>query len=200
MPDAEHGATACKAVAGLATRLDEVNHECLRVWKQMFDYRIGINSGEMVVAAYGSRRLGAFSVAGEPVEWARRSLRARRIFSTAPASSRDPYAYQLAEEHVEALPDGTRAASQPEERTREEVYELLGRKERPVRPADRPARHFLEGRAAFSESGVGRGARGVRIRSRSTEIQDGPLEFYIRRVEQLRQGAAQVLEWDPERI
>jgi len=52
------GASAC------TIWLDEVNAECHGIWKQMFDFRIGVNSGDMVVAAYGSRRLGTLSVAG----------------------------------------------------------------------------------------------------------------------------------------
>ena len=54
IPLQNHAAVACEAAFALAKHLDQVNEECNRVWKQMFDFRIGINSGELVVAAYGS--------------------------------------------------------------------------------------------------------------------------------------------------
>src|SRR6201994_491210 len=82
LADPDHARVACEAALALTERLDEVNAECHGVWKQMFDFRIGVNSGNMVVAAYGSNRLGTFSVAGEPVEFARRLCRANLIYGS----------------------------------------------------------------------------------------------------------------------
>ena len=82
LADPDHTRVACEAALALTERLDEVNAECHGVWKQMFDFRIGVNSGDMVIAAYGSNRLGTFSVAGEPVEFARRLCRANLIYGS----------------------------------------------------------------------------------------------------------------------
>ena len=120
LPDEKHAVTACEAAIALAERLEEVNRECEQIWKQAFDFRIGVNSGEMVVAAYGSRRLGGFSVAGEPVEFARRLCSANVIYGSRTLIGAGTFL--LAEDAVEVRPMELiqRYAS---ERSREEVYE-----------------------------------------------------------------------------
>ena len=82
LPDTQHPARACGAALELAERLDAVNKECQQVWGQMFDFRIGINSGEIVMAAYGSGRLGTLSISGESVEFARRLCAANMIYGS----------------------------------------------------------------------------------------------------------------------
>ena len=66
----------------LLTELDAVNIECLERWNRGLDFRIGINSGEMVFASYGSSRLGTFSVAGDSVEFARRLAGANTVYGS----------------------------------------------------------------------------------------------------------------------
>ncbi len=195
LPDSRHAATACEAAIALSARLDEVNNECMRVWKQTFDYRIGINSGEMVVATYGSHRLGAFSVAGEPVEWARRLCGANLAYGSRILLG--SYAYQLAEESVEVRPMEL-VQHHPEDRTREEVYELLAR------------RGMLSDEMASRRDSFWKAVLLFRQEQwdealfhfeelYNASVPDAPLEFYIRRVEQLREGAP-ALDWSVARI
>ena len=195
LPDSHHAATACEAALGLAARLDAVNQECLRVWKQTFDFRIGINSGEMVVAAYGSRRLGAFSVAGEPVEWARRLCNANLFYGSRILVGSLPY--QLAEKYVEVRPIEL-VQHHPEDRVREEVYELLSRKNAlsDAQSAKRDA--FWKGVLYFRKEQWDEALAHFAL-TFSPDRHDGPLEFYIRRIEQLRSGS-QALEWSMSRI
>ncbi len=68
----DHSSVACKAALELSNRIDALNRECDSRWHRRLDFRVGINSGAMIVGAYGGRRLGAFSVAGPAVEFARR--------------------------------------------------------------------------------------------------------------------------------
>ena len=72
LADEKHASRACRAAIDLLSRLDNLNRECDSTWQRRFDFRIGINSGEMIAAAYGGSRLASFSVAGPAVEFARR--------------------------------------------------------------------------------------------------------------------------------
>ncbi len=193
--DARHAATACSAALALSTRLDAVNQECLRVWKQTFDFRIGINTGELVVAAYGSSRLGAFSVAGEPVEWARRLCSANLFYGSRILLGTT--AYQHAEESVEVRPIEL-VQHHSEDRNREEVYELLGGKSTLSEEQLAKRDAFWKGVLFFRKEQWEEALAHFRA-AFSPGRHDGPLEFYIRRVEQLRQGAP-LLDWTTNRI
>src|SRR5205823_9549488 len=106
-------------------RLDNLNRECDQKWHKMLDFRIGVNAGEVVCAAYGSERFGTFSVAGEPVEFARRLCAANTIYgSRILIGSR---AFELAENAIEVRP--MELVRMRDERVREEVYELPGLKD-----------------------------------------------------------------------
>lgn len=68
----DHAVAACRAALELSARIDALNKECDARWHQRLDFRVGINSGPVIAAAYGGARLGSFSVAGPAVEFARR--------------------------------------------------------------------------------------------------------------------------------
>ena len=167
-----------------------MNRECYRMWKQTFDYRIGINSGEMVVAAYGSRRLGAFSVAGEPVEWARRLCAANLIYGSRILIG--SLTCQLAESAIEVRPLEL-VHRHPNDPQREEFYELLARKQALSDEEMERRDAFWKGIISFREEKWDAALAEFR-RAYHPEVHDGPLEFYIRRVEQLRDGVPH-LEW-----
>ena len=179
-----HAQTACEAALDVLTRLDEVNRECYRVWSQTFDFRIGINSGEMVVAAYGSGRLGSFSVAGEPVEWARRLCSANTIYGSRLLVG--SYTYQLAEPAVEVRPLEL-VHRHPQERGHEEIYELLAKKQALSDDELDRREHFWKGVLYFREGKWDPALEHFR-QAVAGDTTDGPVEFYIRRIEQLRAG------------
>lgn len=185
LPDARHATTACEAALALAERLDEVNRECHRVWKQTFDFRIGVNSGEMVLAAYGSRRLGSFSVAGEPVDWARRLCSANLIYGSRIIVG--SLTYQLAETDVEVRPLEL-VQRHPNDRAREEVYELLSRKSTLSEEAAARRDLFWKGVVYLREGRYDDAFAHFQLALPSDDS-DGPLDFYLRRLEQLRGGA-----------
>lgn len=179
-----HAARACEAALELSDRLDAVNIECLSVWGHRFDFRIGVNSGEMVMAAYGSRRLGAFSVTGEPVEFTRRLCAANTIYGSRILVSAGTFQY--AEDAIEVRPMELiqRFRDEPE---REEVYELLTRKGA-LSPREASRRDaFWKGIVLFRERKWDEALAAFKA-CMADHPHDGPTEFYIRRIEQIRAG------------
>lgn len=194
LADENHAERACEAALELANELNGVNRECMEKWNQALDFRIGVNSGEMVCAAYGSNRLGTFSVAGDAVDFARRLCAANTIYGSRILAG--SHTLELVAQAVEVRP--MELVRMRDERSREEVYELLGL--RNSLPDDALNRRdlFWKGiiyyreqlwddaldhfRAALPEAGI-----------------DAPLEFYIRRTQQLRDGLP-ALEWSQTRL
>ncbi len=195
LPDEFHARTAAAAAVALMARLDEVNDECSKVWKQMFDFRIGVNSGDMVVAAYGSSRLGNFGVAGEPVEFARRLCAANTIYGSRILIGCGTF--NQCEMSVEVRPMELIQRHQ-EERSREEVYELLSlRGELPEEEMER--RDLFWKGIIYYRQQLWDEALSYFYSARLSHGGDGPVEFYIRRIEQLRQGLAS-LDWSNARF
>jgi len=194
LADPDHARNACEAALALTERLDEVNAECHGVWKQMFDFRIGVNSGEMVVAAYGSNRLGTFSVAGEPVEFARRLCRANLIYGSRILLGTN--SFQAAELHIEVRP--MELIQRYDDGSREEIYELLALRD-VLSFEDLERRDlFWQGVINYREQ-LWDEALGLFHSARSASGADGPVEFYIRRIEQLRNGTP-ALDWTTARL
>jgi class 3 adenylate cyclase len=184
LPDSRHAITAAIAALALAERLDAVNRECHQVWSQMFDFRVGVNSGEMVVAAYGSRRLGNFSVAGEPVEFARRLCAANTIYGSRILIGAATFAQ--AESAIEVRPMELIQRT-PDERSREEIYELLALRNALGDEELERRDLFWKGLVYYREQRWDE-ALTLFHSARTANGSDGPVEFYIRRVEQLRAG------------
>ncbi len=194
LPDPQHAIVACESALALTERLDEVNAECHGVWKQMFDFRIGVNSGEMVIAAYGSHRLGTLSVAGEPVEFARRLCRANLIYGSRILLGTNTY--QGTETAIEVRP--MELIQRYEDGSREEIYELLALRD-VLSFEDLERRDlFWQGVIHYREQ-LWDDALGLFHSARSANGADGPVEFYIRRIEQLRAGTP-ALDWSTARL
>ena len=195
LPDDEHARTATVAALALSKHLDEVNEECSRIWKQTFDFRIGVNSGEMIVAAYGTQRLGNFSIAGEPVEFARRLCAANTIYGSRILIGSTTFG--LAERELEVRPMEL-IQRHADERSREEIYELLAL--RHALPPEECERRdlFWKGIVFYRQQAWDQALThfySVRLSSGN----DGPVEFYIRRIEQLRKGLHS-LDWGNARF
>jgi len=189
LEDENHAEHACDAALLLSSELDAVNVECMEKWNQALDFRIGVNSGEMVCAAYGSNRLGTFSVAGEPVDFARRLCAANTIYGSRILTG--SHTLELAAQAVEVRP--MELVRTRDERSREEVYELLGL--RNSLPDDALNRRdlFWKGIIYYRSQLWNEALEHFRAALPSHGI-DAPLEFYIRRTEQLRDGLP-ALEW-----
>lgn len=194
MPELAHAVHACNAALALTERLDEVNKECQQVWQRMFDYRIGINSGGIIIAAYGSGRLGAFSVAGEPVEFARRLCTANTIYGSKILLG--AATFNAAEDVIEARP--MELIQHHGDSSREEVYELLGKSGEMPEPARQRREYFWKGVILFRSN---RWDEALDYFRNAVAISgsDGPSEFYVRRIEQHRAGKPS-LDWSSTKL
>ncbi len=194
LADADHARIACEAALELVQRLDNLNRECDARWHKMLDFRIGVNSGEMVCGVYGSHRLGTFSVAGEPVEFARRLCSANMIYGSRVLVGSTTF--EFASDAVEVRP--MELVRTRDERTREEVYELLALKNH-LSADDLQRRDlFWKGIIYYREQLWDDALDHFRAALPNGGL-DAPLDFYIRRIEQLRAGLP-TLEWQTGRI
>ena len=194
LADENHAEMACEAALKLVDELDVVNRECMDRWNQALDFRIGVNSGEMVCAAYGSNRLGTFSVAGDPVDFARRLCAANTVYGSRVLAG--SHTLELGAQAVEVRP--MELVRTRDERSREEVYELLGL--RNSLPDDALNRRdlFWKGIIYYREKLWDEALEHFRAALPAQGV-DAPLEFYIRRTEQMRDGLP-ALEWSQTRI
>ena len=195
LADDNHAAIACHATLELVKRLDALNQSCLERWQKAFDFRIGINSGEVVTAAYGSRRLGTFSVAGEPVEFARRLCSANTIYGSRVLIGSGTF--NFAAETIEVRP--IELIRGRDDRSREEVYELLSEKHGLPEAEMQRRDEFWKGVVYFREQRWDEALTHFYAAASADGVPDGPLEFYVRRVEQLRAGVP-VLDWENARF
>jgi len=181
LPDSQHATQACKAALGLVKRLDILNFECKMKWHKTFDFRIGINSGEMIGAAYGSKRLGAFSMSGQAVEFARRLCEGNVGYGSIILIGAGTLA--LASTAIEVRP--LELIRLRDQRTVAEIYELLGEanglsdKERMLRD------HFWKGVIYYRENRLNEALDAFRA-AINPDRQDPPLEHYMSRIENLR--------------
>ena len=180
LPDPEHAIQACKAGLELAKRLDLLNFECQMKWKKTFDYRIGINSGEMIGASYGSKQLAAFSLSGQPLEFARRLCEGNVGYGSTILIGAGTHS--LASSAIEVRP--LEIIRLRDERTLEEIYELIGlanglsEKERLLRD------HFWKGVIYYREHLLNEALASFRA-AINPDRKDPPLEHYISRIENL---------------
>lgn len=195
LPDPEHARVACEAALELSAQLETVNRECLDKWGKVFDWRLGINSGEVIFAAYGSRRLGALSVSGEPVEFARRLCAANSIYGTRMLIGSRSFA--LAEEAIEVRPMEL-IQRYPDGTIREEVYELITHKDQLSEPQRTRRDLFWKGVVYFRGNLLDR-ALVTFMETREKYGTDGAVEFYIRRIEHMQQGLPE-LGWGNSRL
>jgi class 3 adenylate cyclase len=183
LPDEKHAPRACRAALDLMVRLDNLNRECDATWQRRFDFRIGINSGEMIAAAYGGTRLASYSVAGPAVEFARRLCAACASYGCRILVG--PDTFEQATETFEARPIEVLKAIG--ERRRIELYEILAPKHGLSPERERSRDHFWRGVIYYRDKQWDKSIEEF-SKSRITGIPDTALDFYIQRVERSRRG------------
>ena len=183
LADQKHASRACRAAIDLLSRLDNLNRECDAIWQRRFDFRLGINSGEMIGAAYGSSRLASFSVAGPAVEFARLLCAACATYGCRILVG--PKLLNKPRKTFEARPIEVLKAIG--ERRRVELYEILAPKHDLSPERERSRDHFWRGVIYFREKQWEKSAQEF-SNARITGIPDAALDFYIQRVERIRRG------------
>jgi adenylate cyclase len=189
LADEQHAVKACDAVLGLARKLDALNVEFATAKGHKLDWRIGINSGEMVAAAYGSRRLGGFSVSGDVAEFARRLCVANGVFGSRILIGGGTFAY--AGEAVEVRPMDI--IRNRDTHDHEEIYELLALKGGlSGEEADRRDM-FWKGVVYYRERRWDEALEHFEF-ARGEEGEESPVGHYLRRIAQFRSGDTRELE------
>ena len=187
LADERHAAKACRAALDLAARLDDLNKECDAMWQRRLDFRIGINSGQMIAAAYGGARLGSFSVAGPAVEFARRLCSACGTYGSRILIG--PDTFEPAAETIEVRPIEVIKTSG--QRRRVELYEILAPKHGLSPERERSRNHFWTGVLHYRDRQWDKAIEEF-SKARITGIPDHVLDYYIRRVERSRRGEEEV--------
>ncbi len=178
----DHAALACKAALELSSRIESLNRECDQRWHQRLDFRVGVNSGPMIAAAYGGSRLAAFSVAGPAVEFARRLCAACATYGCRILIG--PETFAEIRDCFEARPiEMLRRA----DNRRIELYEVLALKNGLSPERARSRDHFWKGVIYFRERRWDL-ALDEFARARITGIADSALEQYVLRTERSRRG------------
>jgi adenylate cyclase len=179
---ADHAVAACRAALELAARVDTLNKECDARWHQRLDFRVGINSGAMIAAAYGGERLGSFSVAGPAVEFARRLCAAGANYGCRILVG--PETYAEAHDFVEGRPiellrraDGRRI----------ELYEVLAPVNALSPERARSREHFWKGVIYYRDRRWDLAMEEF-SKARITGIPDPGLDAYVMRTERARRG------------
>jgi len=178
-----HAAKAARAAIDLVARLDELNRECDRIWQKRLDFRIGLNSGQMVAGAFGGVRVGRYSVSGPVVEFARHLSAACAQYGCRILSG--PLCYEMASGSVEARPIDLlqRAGS----RRRVELYEFLAPKDTLSPERERSRDQFWKGVIFFRERKWEEAIKAFSS-ARIPGIPDKVLDHYLERVERARRG------------
>ena len=191
----EHATQACEAAFALGRRLEAICSECIEKWNAAPDYRIGINSGELIAAAYGAGQVASYSVAGEPLEFCRRLCLANRLYGSRMLLG--PRVFQLAAASVEVRP--MELIRLPDRQAPEEIYELLAPKNA-LAAVDAERRDlFWKGVILFRERRWDEAGAYFETALHGAACEDAPVRLYLDRVAQARAGD-QALDWDSARL
>lgn len=122
-PEGEsHSKAALHAALAIQARLKTLSAECEVRFGQELDARIGVSSGELLVARFGLPGALQHGAAGEPAEWARRLAGANLLYGSNILISEDTAA--LAGRAVETRPIDLLQREMPPQGP-EEVFELV---------------------------------------------------------------------------
>ncbi len=178
-----HAAKAARAAIDLVVRLEDLNRECDSRWQKRLDFRIGLNSGTMIAAAFGGSRAGRYSVSGPVVEFARHLAAACNQYGCRILGG--PLSYEMASETIEGRPIDLlqRAGS----RRRVELYEFLAPKNALSPERERSRDLFWKGVILFRERKWEESIRAF-TSARIAGIPDRAIDHYLERVERARRG------------
>jgi class 3 adenylate cyclase len=180
--DSSHAQTACRAVVGLLQRIDKINLEADGKWHHVLDLHVGISSGEVVAGFFGPTRTKPFTVAGDAVDFAQRLAEACSHYGSRVLI--DPETFRDAQDSIEVRPvDLIRSPENPDR----EIYELIGPRgclspER-KRSRDRYWRGVILTRERKWDEALEE-FTAARIKG----IPDGPLDYYLHRIEREKPG------------
>ncbi len=218
-----HAAAGCRAALEVARRVGVLNDEWTRERNGAAestngiipadgaaialafpgcDVRIGVNSGEMVTGRFGpaardaaEETLAGYGVAGEEVAFTRRLCAANLVYGSTILLGAQTY--ELAEAEMEARPLELLRRRVGDDWL--EVYELLGEPNALSEIDHRRRELFWNGVIFYRERRLTEALEHfVQARLLDDRV-DGPLDFYIRRIDALRQQNP-AHEWETTRM
>lgn len=78
----EHAEAAMTAAIAIRERVQTISRECEQLFGLGLDVRMGVSSGEVLLAEFGSANLKRIGIAGETAEWARRLAGANVLYGS----------------------------------------------------------------------------------------------------------------------
>jgi len=187
-----HAEKATRAALDLVTRLDELNRSCDARWQKRLDFRIGIHSGEMIAAIYGSTRFSHYSVAGPVVDFARYLCAACMNYGTRILVG--PNTYEMAEKTVEFRPIDL--LQRKGVRRRVELYEALAPKHTLSAERERSRDLFWKGVIFFRAREWNKAVEAFTA-ARISGLSDKVLDLYLERIDRAHRG---VDDLSPEQV
>ncbi len=196
LPMANHAGAACRAALEVSRQVRTLNEELARDKNGLAcDLRVGVNSGEMAVGHFGARRLGGFGVAGEEVAFTRRLCAANLIYGSHVLIG--ARTFEMAEATIEARPLELLRRRLDENWL--EVYELLGEPHELSPEALARRDLFWTGVIFYREKRLTDALEKFNEARTTAPGPDGPLDFYINRIEQL-QHSKTTPDWETTRM
>ncbi len=182
LPSQDHAIAACKAALALVDRLNCVNQECAAIWSRTLDFRIGINSGEVLAANFGSDSAHHFSVTGEAVDFAHQLWAANKLYGSRLLMSASTFMKVEGAFEVRPMELIQRC---PEDPVLEEVYEPLCAPGDFTQEQGQRRDAFWKG-VICCRQGLWADASGYFKHALPSQGHDGPVQFYLNRVEHAR--------------
>ncbi len=176
-----HAAKAVRTALELVKRLEELNRECDLRWQQRLDFRIGIHSGEMLAAFYGTPRFNQYSVAGPTIEFAR--YLSMLCLKYGCRILVGPNTYEMAENNAEFRPMDL--LEYQGNCRYVELYEVLAPKNALSRERERSRDLFWQGILSFRSEDFDQ-AREAFSAARIFGIPDKALDLYLERIDKNR--------------
>ncbi len=191
----EHAVAACRAALALNHRLERFCREAGERWDIAPDYRIGVHSGAVTLATYGSR--SRFTATGEPMEFCRQLACANTFYGSRILLG--PTAFAQAQEEIEVRP--MELIRRKRESEPEEIYELLAPKGELPEQEVALTRRFRKGVELFRKQRWEAASAEFRAVLKEGKRSDGPSQFYLDRIQRTRDEEAIVeLDWSTARF
>jgi len=181
LPNEAHAATASRVALELGRRLDNLNLEIERGGLEKIDFRLAVNSGEILTAVYGSGALQRYGVGGHAVDFARTLCQLNVRYHTRLLLG--PLTRELASDLLEVRP--VDLIPDPESTLPVEIYEIVGAKGQVTMVESGRRDLYWDGVVLFRE---GRHQEAIESFQRAQPVgrEDGLIRIYLDRIDQLR--------------
>lgn len=189
-PGESHAESAVYTALTLRTRIFVLSEECELKCGRELDIRIGINSGEVLLAHFGPQKHQHLGVAGEAAEWGRRLACANQLYGSKILISSQTL--KLADSAIESRPIDLLQRQMPPEAP-EEVFEVLTLTGTLSPDAQTRLTHYKEGVANFRARHWSAARKSLRA-ALPVHGNDDTIDLLIHRIDEQEALAGLILE------